>query len=1561
MPIQTELNVSPYFDDYSANNDYYRVLFRPGVAVQVRELNQLQTILQSQIERFGDNVFKRGTIIDGCNFNMIPYYPYVKIKDLQLDGQPVTPALYNGLYVKDSSNLVATIVNYTTGYETRDPDLNALYLNYINSGDSNDKTAYVANDNITIYSRDDVIYKVNILAGSSGFTNSDSVHVVSAIAVQNSTGGLTFSGTGFSNGQTITQGTTGATAQIVGIDSTSNTEVLILKIKPLQTDLGNTDASSSKWSFSEGFSITSATSSANVVSIVGAGATATMVTDGIGSVATVSITNRGSGYYVSPQVVVQSASGELGSLDLRAQNYLAQVTVANTVNSVGIGYAFGISEGIVYQKGHFLRVDPQVVIVEKFSQYPDSKVVGFDTIETIVNSNIDPTLLDNTTGTLNSQAPGANRLKLTPQLTVLSSANAEANSEFFTLVEFAEGRPFKQNRKTQYNAIGDEIALRSYEQSGNFIIDKFNVATKSPNANSSQTAVQIEANNFNIVVDRGHGYINGKRVITQTTFEDTIPKSTTTRVQTGSYINTNYGNYILVKELAGNFLAPTGTQISLRDTAAEYLTNNRTRVTSNTASAIAVSGTEIGKARIRSIVYEAGTPGTPDAVYRMYLFDVEMNSGKLFKNVRSVYLNTASIDGIADVYLTYDATAAANVAQIQQQGFSSLIMPIGTIATKSVNSFSYEYRSMKFADVTVQANTSGIITIDLNGNEVFPYTGNLSASDKSDLIIVPMANTQATVNATGTITTSVTSANLVGAATTFLADFVPGDYVLLSDGTNSAVRRVEKVVNNTLMAVEANCSFANTTVKAKMFYPHNVPLNLFRAGRGGNVSPNQQSLTIALGNNIPSAVNVAVSYTVKVNNANLNEKVVNRDSVVRLNLANNQGANSGPWCLGVPEIIRLKGVYKSNNVSTVNTNSDDVTSHFFIDSNHTEDYLDLGYLYKKPTSSLNLTTGDALLVVFDALTRTNDGPATISQYPINDGVKLADAATTMHTLEVPEVFGNRDNYYDLRDCVDFRPRVVNTAIITQTVGSSTINPTVQTAGGKFGNTLDPTNNKRFPVPGSDAFFTAEYYLARKDRVVVTGNSDIKIIGGTPDIISKAKFSPEPQDSLTIATLVVPPYPSMPLNLSAEMYQYAETNVINQKATGRRRGSYTITVDPTKVQTRGYTMNDIGGLERRIEALEYISQLSAVEDAVKNINIPSSIDPLTNRFKFGFFVDNFTSLSLTDYADPEYNATILDGVLTAKLEQLNLPLENTGNTTIDFVEYDLISQNGATDGPVIIQTPVNPSVPQAPAPVETIEMAASTICVRQTSTSIVDQEFKYTFSANSGGVALYFKNYTAEDMIEIYQSSSPDTIGTRIKTLSDSIVMTSVDKQTYFDVNVPDRQLVDISGLTYARGGGKIQFTHNPANGRYYTVKTKKKTNASKWEYVMCYPYDAPQNVANTTPLPQPTRYSGTMKVTPSNYVTGTLIVAPVSTVTETITQTPPVSSISVATDRNISNTEATNMAVSPPILKPSFDVAPIIEPVVVTTMPINIEPPVIVSEPSLAFRTNNYQRMNQEL
>ena len=61
-------NLNPYYDDYSDDKNFHRLLFKPSFAVQARELTQIQTIQQKQIERFGSFVFKNGSSVTGGQF-----------------------------------------------------------------------------------------------------------------------------------------------------------------------------------------------------------------------------------------------------------------------------------------------------------------------------------------------------------------------------------------------------------------------------------------------------------------------------------------------------------------------------------------------------------------------------------------------------------------------------------------------------------------------------------------------------------------------------------------------------------------------------------------------------------------------------------------------------------------------------------------------------------------------------------------------------------------------------------------------------------------------------------------------------------------------------------------------------------------------------------------------------------------------------------------------------------------------------------------------------------------------------------------------------------------------------------------------------------------------------------------------------------------------------------------------------------------------------------------------------------------------------------------------------
>ena len=63
MAQNTNLNVTPYYDDFDKAKNFYRVLFRPGFPIQARELTQSQSILQNQVENMGTHLFKDGSMV----------------------------------------------------------------------------------------------------------------------------------------------------------------------------------------------------------------------------------------------------------------------------------------------------------------------------------------------------------------------------------------------------------------------------------------------------------------------------------------------------------------------------------------------------------------------------------------------------------------------------------------------------------------------------------------------------------------------------------------------------------------------------------------------------------------------------------------------------------------------------------------------------------------------------------------------------------------------------------------------------------------------------------------------------------------------------------------------------------------------------------------------------------------------------------------------------------------------------------------------------------------------------------------------------------------------------------------------------------------------------------------------------------------------------------------------------------------------------------------------------------------------------------------------------------
>lgn len=1231
MPLENTLNVNPYFDDFDAAKEYYRILFKPGVAVQTRELNQLQSVLQNQIERFGNHVFKSGTIVSGVNFSYLPNYNYIKILDTQGDGQPSLPSSYVGFFLKDTNNLTARVVNYQDGLESQTPDLKTLYIQYVAASDTA-CTSFSADQQLTVFSKDNELFKITVNNGGAGFSNSDTVITHSALILTGNTGT-------YAVGEEITQATTGAKAIIKSVNTTAIANTLILSIKPRTVDLKNTAVTAAAWTFTPGYNIVSNTTvtTANVSSVIGQGAVGLITTDTLGIIQTITMSNRGKDYTFLPHITVRTANGSatVNDLDLRPQNYLTTVTVANSsINSIGSGYAFAVSDGIIYQKGLFLTVESSVLVVDKYSTSPNNVSVGFKTIESFVDADQDATLYDNAANTTNYAAPGADRLKLTPTLVKLTSEEAAANVDFFALVEWKEGFPYKENRVTVYNTLAAEFARRTREAQGDFVVDPFYVSSREKT--STNTAF------VDGVIDPGTGYISGYRVQTLNNGLLDIERSTSTSNTENQTISINYGNYLQVKELAGIFNFKTGDTVSLRDTAKQYITN----ATIDTG-AITPPGAQLGTARIRSLVLESGLPGTANAVYRLYLFDITLAAGKSFRDVRSVYYDGATQDGIADVVLSLDATSNENIAAVQDINRNKMLFNLGQVALSNVTNVTYTIRTN--SDTTYQLVTGGTITVGpLGAGETFPYgDGTLGTTQKRDILVVPVANTR-TANITGAVT-AYTNTTVDGTGTTFTSSFVAGDFVAIANSTATIYRQVQSVANNTKMFLTTNG--VAMTGNVANFYPALYPIALAeRSDRSATVSASSKTLTITLNKTLTSTVNVAVIFNKTLTSQSPVTKTVTRDAYVKLHTSNNAGSNTGPWVLGVPGVLRLKNVYLGNS-STVNTSSTDVTKYFYVDTGEDENAYRTAQLVLRRGSTLSLDTNSFLLVKFDAYRSSAEGFFTVGSYTINDTANLASLTSNqVNTLEIPEVITSKGEYYDHRDIIDFRPYASNTAALATSVASANVNPA---------NTFALSGSDQlWPAPDSTVAFDARYYNKRIDRVTVNKDAQFKIIQGTPGILGIRPPEAQPGE-ITLSLLNVPQYPSIPTMMGTQTLALAAKLVGNSKGIVDRRTKL-FTIGPyvengvAISQPRRYSMADIGKLERRIQNVEYISSLNEVEKAVKEKVIPSSITPTTSRFKHGFFVEPFEDYTKVDADNVEFNSSIDGelGLLKPATKQIN---------------------------------------------------------------------------------------------------------------------------------------------------------------------------------------------------------------------------------------------------------------------------------------------------------------------
>ena len=239
--------------------------------------------------------------------------------------------------------------------------------------------------------------------------------------------------------------------------------------------------------------------------------------------------------------------------------------------------AGGLSSGVYFVRGNFVNVEDETIVISQYDNSPNCRV-GLKVSEEIINSDEDETLTDNSKGFNNYAAPGADRLRI--KCSLFSKPIDDFNdANFVELAEIRDGVLKSQVKNTQYGMMGDELARRTYAESGDYTIRSFSVTPKESLNDGLGNDGVYEAGEFSYqgqlasedlaqyAISPGKAFIKGYEVETLSTTYLDCPKPRTSQTLHHQGINYNTGRQLEVNGIYGLPEVGIGNTyiVSLRD------------------------------------------------------------------------------------------------------------------------------------------------------------------------------------------------------------------------------------------------------------------------------------------------------------------------------------------------------------------------------------------------------------------------------------------------------------------------------------------------------------------------------------------------------------------------------------------------------------------------------------------------------------------------------------------------------------------------------------------------------------------------------------------------------------------------------------------------------------------------------------------------------------------------------------------------------------------------------------------------------------------------------------
>jgi len=916
-------------------------------------------------------------------------------------------------------------------------------------------------------------------------------------------------------------------------------------------------------------------------------------------------------------------------------------------SATGKGSLATITRGVYYIKGHFVLVEEQNIILDKFSNTPSYRI-GLVATEQIITAEEDESLFDNAQNSFNFAAPGAHRYYIEATLTKLSPDSVE-DTDFIELIRTAGGQVKREVRRTEYAVLEETFARRTYDESGNYTVKNFEIDVREYRNNNrgAWTSGRVYLIG-DVVTNDGKTYVARN---SGTSSSSTAPVHTSGSVFDGpsntgiqwEYSEAPYYNRgvyspgnsdTLVAQQANEAKLAVGLEpgkayvqgYEIEKVSTEYVPVEKSReivqvenavipatvgnyvlvtnvnslppvdtfgtvslydrVTSAVGTAPG-SATLLGTDRVRLMEWHNGTIGTQAAQYKLSLFDIKLNSGVDFaRKVKSFFFNVSS---------------DANLS------FSADILPVNTRLIGSATASS---------STTITGNGTSFQT-DLVVGDYISFGGTLRrvtaiASQVSLTVDSSITVTGSTIDRVSTTILEPENTSLIFPLPYYAIKDVRS--ALLANDTIYTVYERFSGTATTSGSPTLTVSTASGTMASAAETDNYIVVRNDAAGGGAIVQPTSitvsgSGVTFGLDSSL-SGLNMIVIGAVNKSGAVLTEKTKTLEAGATVTFTTAATAQKSELLLGKADGYRVvsvkmnSGTFASPTQSGgVNTYTIDISDRYEFDTGQRSTHYDVARLvlknsYAPPAAPIQIT--------YDYFSHSTGDYFTVNSYPANVGYKA-----------IPYYQGTA-----LRDVIDFRPRINDAGTGFSSTGSST---------------------SLVPKRGIDIVTDFTYHLARKTKIAIDFGGNFFAIDGV------SSLNPgEPLDPALGLVLY---------NLTLEPYTF---------------GTGSNNVQVGKIDNKRYTMRDIGKLEKRIDNLEYYTSLSLLEQQTESLEIIDSNGD--TRFKNGFIVDGFAGHNTGDTTSPDYVCSV--DMERAELrpfysmQNINMIEKNSNNTQRDSGNYKL---------------------------------------------------------------------------------------------------------------------------------------------------------------------------------------------------------------------------------------------------------------------------------------------------